>query len=298
MAAQAVIATEQSQPPSAAFVAHRLARLQRRSEQEVRLATSTALTVHVLKYNERTLVYDFPTLLEQARTFVRIVLFIERHDANKTRVMAVAEAQQWLTRHGIRLEALTVGNNFRAGELARFFNTARVQGEPLTVDEQRLYAMLIDRQVLREDGDGGSSIVEPEMVLISVPQASSVAGCTACSVSMTQRQAILEHELAHARLATDTPYRDYANWFWSHGMDMLTRSKFMHFLRKRGYDTANRELMANEMQAFMMHTSDPAMFSAAAIEMTEAELENLHRAFPAGQTRPRPPASGQHYRFD
>ena len=68
--------------------------------------------------------------------------------------------------------------------------------------------------------------------------------------------------MAHAKWATDTVYQNYALWFWSNTMNPLVREKFTRFLRSRGYDPNNRELLANEMQAFLMHTPDPAMFNA------------------------------------
>jgi hypothetical protein len=60
------------------------------------------------------------------------------------------------------------------------------------------------------------------------------------------------------------------------------REKFTRFLKQRGYDTNNRELLANEAQAFLMYTPDPAMFSAQALGMTEAELKAMRDTFEGG----------------
>ncbi|TCS36222.1 hypothetical protein EDC30_10739 [Paucimonas lemoignei] len=81
-------------------------------------------------------------------------------------------------------------------------------------------------------------------------------------------------------------------------MDAGTRSKFTQFLRSRGCDALNNELLANEMQAFLMHTPDRHMFSAAALGMSEAELQTLRDSFQAGLF-PRPPAvAAQPYQFE
>jgi hypothetical protein len=188
---------------------------------------------------------------------------------------------QWLAQTSQRLETLTVGNNIRTSELARFFNTAKAQGEPLTDAEQWLCGWLLRMRLLQEDHIGISA-AQPEAILISVPQVSSDAGCAACSVSPAQREVVLEHELSHAVFATHLPYREYVLRFWTQGLSPAARGKFTQFLRSRGYDAENPELMANEMQAFLMHTPDAAMFSAAAAGMTDGELRELRRRFRAG----------------
>lgn len=259
------------------------------SREEIQVTPSDALSIYVLRDNERTVVFDFPNIREQGRMFARLILFIERAGTSKTRVMTVAEVQKWLAQNSAQLETLTVGNNMRTGELARFFNSARFQGEPITADEQRLYDWLVQAQLLREE-EAGVAVVDPERILVTVPQASAVSGCAGCSITAAQRAIILQHELSHARFATDTVYQNYALWFWSNGMSLVARDKFTRFLRARGYDATIRELCANEMQAFLLHTPDPAMFSAADVGMSDIELADLRRRFQEGMG-PRPRAS-------
>jgi hypothetical protein len=207
--------------------------------------------------------------------------------------MTVPEVQKWLAQNSERLESLTMGNNFRSGELARFFNTARFQGEPLTVDETRLYNWLLEMQVLRDE-ELGVSVVEPELILISFPQASNAPD----GITLALRKVVLEHELAHARYATDTAYQNYVVWFWTQAMNAVARSKFTQFLRKRGYDTNIPELLANEMQAFLMHTSDAAVFGAAQLGMTDPELNDLRENFRAGLFPKAPIVAQKPYQFE
>lgn len=255
--------------------------LKRLSPPEILATSAGAFSVYVLRDSERTLVLDFPNTREQAKMFARLILFIERSGASKTRVMTVQEAQKWLRDNTQQFDTMTVGNNMRTGELARFFNSARFQGEPITVDEQKLYDWLLQWQLLREE-EAGVSVVEPERILVSVPQVSSVPGCNGCTVSAAQRAVILQHELSHARFATDTVYQNYSVWFWSNALSLVQRDKFTRFLRSRGYDTSIRELCANEMQAFLMNTPDPHMFSAPDIGATDAELADMRRRFIEG----------------
>jgi len=271
--------------------------LKRLSPDEILAATSASFAIYVLRDHERTLILDFPNIREQGRMFARLILFIERAGASKTRVMTVPEVQRWLTQNAASIDSLTVGNNMRTGEIARFFNSARFQGEPMTVHEQRLYESMLQLQLLKEEG-AGVAVVEPERILVSVPQASSVAGCPNCTVSAATRAVILQHELSHARFATDTVYQNYSIWFWANAMSLSQRDKFQRFLRTRGYDATIRELCANEMQAFLMHTPDPRMFSSADVGMTDSELIELRRQFLDGFA-PKPRAAADRaYQFE
>lgn len=288
-----------SAPASATSAAPAFRALKRLTAQEIIASSVDAFAIYVLRDSERTLVLDFPNTREQSRMFARLILFIERAGASKTRVMSVPEVQKWVQANAIQFETLTMGNNMRTGELARFFNSARFQGEPITVDEQRLYDWLIQSQLLREE-ESGVAVVEPERVLVSVPQPSSVPGCPGCTVNAAQRAVILQHELSHARFSTDTVYQNYAVWFWSNALSLVQRDKFTRFLRSRGYDTAIRELCANEMQAFLMHTPDASMFSASDIGVTDLELFDMRRRFAEG-IAPKPratSASAGPYQFD
>lgn len=250
----------------------------RSSAEEIISSVHSRRTPYLLRDNERILIIDFPTVREQAAMFARIVLFVERHGTPKTRVMTHAEIQQWLKLHSQKIEILTVGNNVRASQLAHFFNTAFRQKEALTADEQWLHDWLLDIGVLRK-ADAILAAGEPESVVLTLPQVSFVPGCPACAVLPAHRKAIFEHELAHGRFATDIAYREYVLSFWNNQLDDKLRDTFIRFLRKRGYNDADPELLANEMQAFLMHTPDPSMFNAAAAGMTEVELEDLRKRF-------------------
>lgn len=289
--------TNENAPRPLETTALRFSELKRLSKEEIVAAVTGRFTAYVLRGAERTVVLDFPSTQEQGRMFGRVILFIEREGTSKTRIMTVPEVQKWLAKNAMSIATLTMGNNIRVGEFARFFNTARFQGEPLTPDEQGLYDWLLQMQLLRQE-ERGVVVAEPEAIIVSVPQVSTVPGCPACGVTTGQRVVVVEHELSHARFATDTLYQNYVVWFWTQGMNAATRSKFTQFLRKRGYEAGIRELAANEMQAFLMHTPDPAIFNAAEVGMTEGELADLRRAFQAGLQAKAPPNPGKSYRLD
>ena len=57
------------------------------------------------------------------------------------------------------------------------------------------------------------------------------------------------------------------------------RGAVRHFLGSMGYDTADEELMYNEMQAYIMFTYDPRFFLPTNLAMTEARRWQLQTAF-------------------
>ena len=253
-------------------------------KEQILASQANHLKAYLLDGLKNVVVLDFPNVRDQARVFGRVVLFIEREGTSRTRVMPVAEVQDWLVQHSERFDTLTIGNNFHATELARFFNTARLQKEPLTGEESRFYEWLVEKGMLATL-EGDVVAARTEAMVITVPQASTVEGCTSCTILPAHRHTILEHELSHARFSTDSAYRTFVLHFWSHAMSDTMRNRFTHFLRLRGYDAANQELLANEMQAFLMHTPHPAMFGAAAVGVSEQELHALRRQFEEGWTR-------------
>jgi hypothetical protein len=198
----------------------------------------------------------------QGAVFARIVLFLETRNAPKTEVLPQRELNDWFARNKLTPDLVTAGNNLRARDLARFFNTARIQNEPLLASEQQLLAGLLEAQILISVA-GGYSAASPERMLITVPKPSTVPNCAACTITSEIYDAILAHELGHARFFLDAPYRDFVLWFWAHGLDEATRSAFVEGLKSRGYDETNRALLADEMQAFLLHTSNSQLFSAA-----------------------------------
>ena len=58
---------------------------------------------------------------------------------------------------------------------------------------------------------------------------------------------------------------------------------FSAFLKSLDYNAEDEELMANESQAFLMHTPDGRAFSAASVGLSEAALANLRSRFRTGE---------------
>src|SRR5690606_3272524 len=70
--------------------------------------------------------------------------------------------------------------------------------------------------------------------------------------------------------------------FWREGLDEEGRTMFRRYLVAQGYDGALDDLMANEMQAYLMHTPDPRMFSAASLGVAPEMMDRWQAAFLLG----------------
>jgi hypothetical protein len=220
-------------------------------------------------------------LRTQGQMFVRIVLFTETQNAPKTQVIAQPLLAAWFKENKARPETVTAGNNLRATDLVRFFNTLLIQGEAATQAETELLKGLLDAGIVQRSKLGYEAAM-PERMLITVPQVSTVPGCLECTVSADTRDGILQHELAHARYFVDAVYRDFSLWFWAHGLAEPVRQAFKRMLEMRGYDPSNRELLSNEMQAFLMHTPNETLFSAKLIGLTNETLAKTRQDFTEG----------------
>jgi len=227
------------------------------------------------------LLLRFADLREQSRALARVVLFIEKLGAPRHRVLNLAEVAQWFKTRALRPELVTLGNNLSAEELARFFNTARLQGEGLTDQEFALLRELLDWGVLRpaEPGWVPAGAVH---TLLTAPDVSTVAGCDSCTVSPALRSAILEHELGHGEFAARVEWQHHARWFWFSVLSPIARSQWQRFLTQRGYDTAQLQIVLGEMHAFLDHTHDPSLFGPADLGMDVASFDAMRARYRAG----------------
>ncbi len=244
----------------------------------------------------RVLVLDMPDVVDQARVFARIVIFIERVGAPRSRILSVNEVKKWQAANKETLATLTIGNNIRADDFALFFNTARFQGESVTEDEQWLLARLLEHGVLYER-NGGYESGAPEQIVISAPQPSRPLGCANCAITQAQRELILLHELAHARFITDQVYRNYVWWFWHNALSAEQKAAITRYLKSLGYDINAPDMLVNEMQAFVLHTPESEFFSSKAAGLTSDQLGYLRASFWNRYSQLPPLQTSQGYRL-
>ena len=70
--------------------------------------------------------------------------------------------------------------------------------------------------------------------------------------------------------------------FWRTKLNDTQRAGFRTFLASEGYDTANEDLMLNEAQAYLIHTSYPRYFVPDRVGLTAAQAALLRETFVRG----------------
>ena len=247
---------------------------------EIVNVVSPSLRTHRLAGNEEILVLDFPDLTRQARALNRLAVLVEKHNAPRDRVLNDVELATFVAGSGASAETLYFGHDYRASDIARFFNLAQAGEMTLNSDELALRDLLISHRFLRVS-DAGYEAFPPGQVLVSVVQLQADDPATPQdeTVDPGLRETILHHELSHGIFFTDKAYREHCERFWNQGLSVEERTLFRTFLSSAGYDPTNERIMINEMQAFLMHTPDTRAFSAAHLGVIEDTLANLRRRF-------------------
>lgn len=129
-------------------------------------------------------------------------------------------------------------HDYRASDLARFFDEARKAGFPLNEKELALRQFLLDRGILRKRGSGYEG---GEGVLLSISRESA----------SYLRYSLLTHESTHALFFVDKEYRAFCTSLYA-SMEKAERWFWILFFGWMHYDTTSPELMANEMQAYLL----------------------------------------------
>ncbi|MBS1198960.1 MAG: hypothetical protein H6R18_2745 [Proteobacteria bacterium] len=240
------------------------------------ILNSQASEVGVFFYQGRQsiVLIDFPDLSAQGRMFNRLVALIERIGAPRERVLSNEELAGFIRSTGSTESNFAYGNDFLVSELVVFFNLADLGSVVLTAEELALRQFLIDQKlmVMRM---GFYQALRPRAVVLSLPQVKA-------PVTPLARRTILAHELAHAEFYTNAKYAGYCRYFWAKVMSEAERESFRQFLGRSGYNPENREMMINEMQAYLMHTPDERAFSPKRLGLNAKQVDALRQKFRDG----------------
>ena len=226
---------------------------------EAQIATHHAerLTVFRFADNPRVLILDYPTLREQGLALNRIAAFVEKASVPKDKVLDDASLATEIAKAGDTIDSYYYGHDYGADDLTRFFALADRDGIRLSEQEEFL------RRLIQQERLGDPA--QPSAI-ITVPRVGpdSVDGFT--------RRVILRHELSHGEFFTNPAYAAFARRAWSEILSAEERAAFQRFLVDLNYDSANTELIINEMQAFLMFTPDDRYASAERLGLTQAGL--------------------------
>lgn len=230
------------------------------------------------------LLIEFPSLQAQGAAMNRIAALIEKAGAPRDRVLNDLEMLEFIRDTGSAAATFYYGHDYRLSDLARFYTLAEAGGVELSAAELRVRDGLSAEGLLVRDDDRWTAPVE-ETALVSYAR---VQGDDPATVGVDEtldpdvRETILRHELSHGVFFTDPEYRSHAQRFWNESLTEGERQLWRAFLASRDYDSSNEEMMLNEAQAFLMHTPDPRVFSAAALGVTEQQLGDMRARFRDG----------------
>ena len=176
----------------------------------------------------RMLVFDFKNYAIQARFLKRLAFFVEKQgftgELHSNEV--IGELHGWNA------------HDYRAKDLAAFFDKAVRQNFPLNKEERILAQILVENGILRRQGEGYAA---GRGGFISISRESS----------SRLRYLLLTHEGAHGLFFASEEYRDRISEIWRSLSDVEKR--FWHrFLGWRNYNVDDRYLVENEFQAFLM----------------------------------------------
>jgi hypothetical protein len=220
--------------------------------------------------NPRILVIDFPDLRSQGLAFNRIAAFVEKANQPRDRVLTDPELAIAIKADDATVETYYYGHDYRGRDIDRFFATADRQGFSLSPEERAMRALLMPA-VPRGSED---------WAVITIPREGSDR-----FVDAAGRQSLLRHELSHGEYFTDPAYAAFVQSFWHTSMTDADRNAFVGFLTRQGYDPRDEDLIINEMQAHLIHTTDPRFYNARAGGLSHGRLAELRRGFLAAMPR-------------
>nr|WP_314075942.1 hypothetical protein [uncultured Roseococcus sp.] len=212
-------------------------------------------------------VLDFPNLELQGRAMNRAAALIEKARTPRDRVLADEALAGAILADGRTSATWYFGHNYRASDLARFFEWAERDGVPLNplelwVREKVELARRVDRS--------------RDAAFLTIPALGP-------NVDETMRAAILRHELGHGQFFTLPFFGAHVMRVWESGFSETERGEFRRFLASEGYDTQQPEVMANEAMAYLLYTPDRRFFDPARdLGWSDEQAERLRAMLRSG----------------
>jgi len=177
------------------------------------------------------LIFDFADYAVQDRMLKRLAFFVEK--AGFRGRLAVDEEIAEL--HGWN------AHDYRAADLARFFDLARNSGFPLLGEELELERILLNEGIIREEKGG---IVEGSGAIISITRESPDY----------LRYRFMAHEGFHGLFFIDEDFRNFSRRRWEQ-LSAPAKRFITSFFEYQQYDTKDEYLLINEFMAHVLQQS-------------------------------------------
>ena len=198
------------------------------------------------------LIFDTLNYAVQDRMFKRLAFFVEKAGFRNR----LAPDEEIAELHGWN------AHDYRAEDLARFFNAARRENFPLLAEERELERILLDAGIIREAGAG---IEGGEGGVISISRESAEY----------LRFRFMAHEGFHGIFFVDEDFRDFTRRRWQQ-FPAEAKRFLVSFFNFQHYDTSDEYLLINE---FMAHVLQQPVSEAARYfgQLLPARLEETWR---------------------
>ncbi len=247
------------------------------------------LTVWRLANNPNIILFDFPGLTLQGRSFNRITQLVEQFNEPYKRVLGNDEFAKYLEAVRRSQADFAFGHDFLLSELVLFYSLADRDKIDLYPEELAVRDFLLEQGVIKLwRGIYQVDRVKANLVVLSIPQVQERRD-NEPPITPFARRAVVLDELAHGEFYTNKYYADYCRKFWNTVLTEEQRAAFKHFLSNYNYSLNVDELLINEMQAYLMFTPDTSSFSARKLGVSQADLEAMRDAFVNGHPPTRLP---------
>jgi len=182
------------------------------------------------------LIFDFADYAVQDRMLKRLAFFVEKRGFRGRLApdAEIAELHAWNA------------HDYRAEDLARFFNAAREVQFPLLAEERELERILLNSGIIR----GGNNVAGGG-VAVSDKISAGEGGVVSISRESTAslRSLFMAHEGFHGIFFIDGDFRDFSRRRWRQ-LPAQARRFIVSYFGYQQYDTADEYLLVNE---FMGH---------------------------------------------
>jgi len=186
------------------------------------------------------LIFDTANYDIQDRLFKRLAFFVEKAGFRGR----LASDKEIANLHGWN------AHDYRAEDLADFFEAARKAGFPLLAEERELESILLSTGVLKRNS--ASQIVPGKGAIVSISRESD-------KTDRSLRSRFIVHECFHGIYFIDEEFRNFSRQRWEI-FPPAAKKFILAFFEFQAYDTKDTNLVINE---FMAHVLQQPVAQAA-----------------------------------
>jgi len=178
------------------------------------------------------LIFDTADYAVQDRLLKRLAFFVEKAGF-RGRLAGDAEIADL---HGWN------AHDYRAEDLASFFEAARKSNFPLLVEERELESILLSNGIIKRNSS--MQIVPGRGAIVSISRESD-------RVDRTLRSRFMVHECFHGLYFIDEDFRNFSRQRWE-AFPPAAKKFLLSFFEFQAYDTKDTNLVINEFMAHLL----------------------------------------------